>query len=521
MIKRYWSDALYLLLATGILVWVAWDAFRFRLITYSPGADYWEHTAVLHALLEDPFHPQHPLIVTTAGSPRFGPHFVLIALFARALGLDALGAMSLASVVDTWLILSGIWWFFRLYFRDRRASLYGLVVFFGSWLEAPHFSNVFKLKVFFSVAGYPSSAAMGLTFVGLALGVRLLRDPRVRPVGLGAFALLWAYVYVTHPLTATMGLPAAVLLAATEPGVPRARRLRVAGAVLGGLCLTVLWPYYPALGMVMGGTVHRMSGLEPEELGALHPFYALDALADIFGFCLPSFAMLPYLWVRRQQVFVVLGALLMLAVFLVSALLPIPLGHRYVLLSVFFLQIALVKLLLNLTPPAGSARLLTRVLGGATVALLLLYLVGSNVWTSREHFRRTAESARGRESVTVRYARKVGERAGPHAVILSTTLASWPLPTFGPKVVSPHHKNPLIPDAEERRAAASRFFAPFTPDAERRQILARYHVTHVVAPPRTAQPVQRFLDGLAEGERLAGGFTLYSLERPRAVRPVP
>jgi len=519
MIKRYWSDAIYLVLAAGILAWVTWDAFGFRLITYSPGADYWEHTAVLHALLESPWHPEHPLIVSTAGSPRFGPHFLLIALASGAAGLDALGAMGVAAVVNTLLILGGIWWFFRLYFGDRRASLYGLVVFFGSWFDAPHFSNVFKLKVFFSVAGYPSSAAIGLTFVGLALGIRLLRGERSRPLGLAAFALLWAYVYVTHPLTATMALPAAVLLAATEPGVSRPRRLRVAGAVVGGFCLTVLWPYYPALGMVMGGTVHRMSGLEPEALAPLHPFYAASALEDILGFCLLAFPMLPYLWVRRQQVFAVLGALLMLAVFVTSALFPIPLGHRYVLLSVFFLQIALVKLLLNLTPPASSgARALPRLLGGLSVALLLAFCVGSNAWSSREHFRRIAGLARGRESVTLRYARKVGERAGPHAVVLSTTLASWPLPTFGPKIVSPHHKNPLIPDAEERRHAASRFFAVHTSDRERRAILAQYHVTHVVAPPRTMPVVGYFLDGLAEGERLAGGYTLYSLARSGRAR---
>jgi hypothetical protein len=521
MIRRFWADALFVVLAAGVLAWVSWDAFAFRLITYSPGADYWEHTAVLHALLENPWHPRHPLIVSAAGSPRFGPHFLLIALAGRLFGWDALTAMSVSSVLNTVLLLAGLWWFFGSYFRDRRAPLFGLIVFFASWFDAPHFSNVFKLKVYFSVAGYPSSAAIAITLLGLALGVRLLRAERVKPVPLGLFALVWSYVYVTHPLTATMALPAATLLALTEPGVARARRFLVAGAVVAGFCLTVLWPYYSAVGMVVGGTVHRMKGLEPEELGALHPFYAPRMLYEILGLCLVALPVLPYLWVRRRLVFVVLGTLLMALVFLAGALWPVPLGHRYVLLAVFFLQIALVSLLLELTPPwvPGAVRHpVWRVVGGVAVGAVLVAAGAANVSSALDHFRRTAAAGHDRESATVRYARAVGKRAGPDAVVLSSALASWPLPTFGPKIVTPHHKNPLIPDGEERRHAALRFFSPSASAAERRRILDEYQVTHVVAPPRTSGVVSAFLDGFGEGQRLAAGYTLYAVA---PVRPRP
>jgi hypothetical protein len=519
MIRRFWQDVLYVVLALGVLGWVAWDAFGFRLITYSPGADYWEHTAVLHALIENPLHPAHPLIVSTAGSPRFGPHFLLIALASRAFGFDALDAMALASVLNTTLILAGIWWFFRHYFRDPRASLYALIVFFGSWFDAPHFSNVYKLKVFFSVAGYPSSAALAFTLLGLGLVTRLLRAELKHPLFFGLSALVWGYVYVTHPLTATMGLPAAVLLALTEPGVTRRLRLVVAGSVVVGLLLTALWPYYPALGMVAGGTVERVKDSAPDDLGGAHRFYGAVELSGILGFCLLALPLLPYLWVRRQHVFAVLGALLMLGVFVGNALVPVPLGHRYVLLSVFFLQIVLVKLLLILTPRrAGGGwaeRALLRIGAALLVAGFLAYCVGANVWAAEEHLRRAGAHARDateRESVTVRYARRVAELAGPKAVVLSTALASWPLPTFGPKVIAPHHTNPLIPDTPERRRAAIRFFAPHTAPNERRLILRRYGVTHVVAPPRASGPVLEFLEREGKRQGLPGGYALFTLE---------
>jgi hypothetical protein len=523
--RRYWSDAVYVVLATGILLWVAWDAFRFRLITYSPGSDYWEHTAVLRALLDNPWHPGHPLLASEASSPRFGPHFLLVALGGRALHFDAVDTMALGAVFNTLLVLSGIWCFFRTYFRDPLASLYGLVVFFGSWLEAPHFSNVYKLKVFFSVAGYPSTAALAVTLLGLTLVVRLLRAERRSPIGLAFSALCWAYVYVTHPLTATMALPAAVLLALTEPGVERPRRLWVAGSVVVGFFLSAAWPYYPALGMVFGGTMHRVRRLEPESFAPEHEFYDHTHLFNILGYCLISFLVLPYLWVRRRDVFAVLGACLMLLVFMLGRFFPIPLGHRYVLLSIFFLQIALVRLLLELTPRAPRpgtwlARWPLRIALDLAVALFLAWLCVTNVADAREHFRHTAASSHDKESLALRNGRRVAELVGARAIVLSTALASWSLPTFGPKIVTPLHKNPLIPDAEERRHDATRFFTPRTSFAERQAIVARYGVTHVLVPPRNAAALYDFLRDDELVARLSGGYLLYAVAPPdgRAAR---
>lgn len=519
MIKRHWADVLYALLASAIVVWVHWDAFHFRLITFSPGADYWEHAAVLRALLDNPWHPAHPLIATDAASPRFGPHFLLVALLARLLHYDAVDAMALSAVLNTVVLLAGLWWFLRSYFRDARAALYGLILFFGTWGAAPHFSNVFKLKVFFSVAGYPSTAALAMTLVGLALLVRILRSGRRQPLGLALSALIWAYVYVTHPLTATMSLPAAVLLALTEPGVARRERFWVAGSVCAGFLSSAAWPYYPALGMVFGGTVHRVRGLEPESFAPQHEFYELRHLSDILGYCFASFVVLPYLWVRRRDVFAVLGALLMLAVFTASALLPIPLGHRYVLLSVFFLQLALVRLLLELTPYSGApgtwaSRAWLRIPAWFGVFALLVYMSVTNVAVAREHFEHTAAGSHGKESVTLRIARRVGELAGPHAIVLSTALASWSLPTFGPKIVPPYHKNPLIVDAEERRRAALRFFGFGVSRAERDAILTEYRVTHVLVPARNANAVAGYLGDDRLLARLPGGSALYALPAP-------
>lgn len=520
VVRRLLPDLLFGLLAVGILAWVAWDSFEFRLVTFSPGADYWEHSAVFHALLENPWRPAHPLIDSPIGSPRFGPHTVLVALVGRAAGLDALGAMGLASVLNAALFLFGIWWFFRVYFRDARASLFGLVVFFGSWLDGPHFSNVYHLGVYFAVASYPSSTALGLAMILLTAMVLFLRAEREWRGLAVALALLFADIIITHPLTATMALPACVLLAATEPGVPLRRRLFAGGSALVGLLLTLLWPYYPALSMVVGGTAGRVKKVMAQGGQEMHLFYSTEMFVRIVGYCLLSLPVLGWLAWRRRHLFLPLSAALMFLAFAVSAFVPIPLGHRYVLLAMPFLQIALVWLLLELSPREARVRGLyscrwVRNVFGSVVGVFLAFLVISNAFAARERFARISPSLTPRDSPTVLLGQRVAEIAGPKAVVLANPLASWALPTFGPKVVTLHHRNPLITDGDERDASMA-FFSGTTSDEERRAILRRFRVTHVLAPHVSSRSVARFLRENTSARDVPGKYTLYVVRGGKA-----
>jgi len=513
---RFFADGLFAILSLALVVWVSWDAFSFRLVSFNPGADYWEHTAVLHALLEDPWHPRHPLIAAPIPSPRFNPHLLLAALVGRLFGLDALGAMGLSALFNTLLFVAGIWLFFRTYFRDARASLFGLVVSFGAWADAPHFSNVYQLDIYFSVAGYPSTAALGMTLIGFSLTVRALRAKRAGWPLLAALSLLWADVYVTHPLTATMGLTVAVLLAMTEPAVLLRDRLRIGGTAVLGLLLAGFWPYYPALSMVAGGTATRVSREIALHRTASHSFYDAEMLLRIVGVSLLAIPVLGWFLVRRRHLFVPLGVFAMLVVFVTSAFVPIPLGHRYVLLAMPLLHVALVWLLLGLVPRAPVSGILSRrwprLTATVAVAVALVLLVVVNVSMARGRFVAVSPTLEPRDSLPIRVGQTVGNLAGPSAVVLGTPLASWSIPTFGPKVVTLHHRNPLIADADERAHAAATFFAPGTPAAERRRIVETYGVTHVLASTPPTRALERFLAAHATEHPLPGRSTLFALE---------
>jgi hypothetical protein len=532
-LHQRWSEILFVLLAVALLAWVTDDAFTSRIVTVSQGADYWEHSATLRALLDDPWHPKNPHLVSPASSPRFVPPFILAALIARAFGLDALGAMGVASCLNMSLLLAGIFVFFRAYFHDPRASLYGLVVMFTSWSDGWNFSNVYQLKILFSVASYPSTAALGMCLLGFTITLRALREPH-RRIWLGFTAAIWALVMITHPLTAMLGFAGAMLLAGTSPGVPFRLRAKVVAAIVLGGVLSLLWPYFSVRATLSGGghdnVVAITRGLTGEasleRSGRLHEFYRQDALVRALGVALAGLPISLYLIARRKHWFISLGAVAMLLPFVVNAYVPLPLGHRFILLAVFFLQMAVVWLLLKVSRGAPESWPALTVgfrgwIAGALIALLFVAMSWSNIQAAEGHMAYSHRKMRAAESSNVRYARRLAELSGPAAVVMADVRTSWPVPTFGPKVLALWHPNPLVPDEDERKAAVARFFRAGTPDDTRLEIIAKYGVTHVLARGAVSRRLEPFLAPRARRRSLPAGYALYALHSNDAGRSRP
>ena len=524
-LARHWASALFFLLALAIGSWVTWEAAYVRLITWEGGADYWEHSATLHALIESPFHPRHPHLAIIAGSPRFGPQFLLVALISRAAHWDALQAMTLAAVLNTLLFLYGIRAFFLSYFRHPLAPLYGLLVMFGGWWIGFHYSNVYALPVLFSVASFPSTTALGLSLLGFSWIVRCLRAELPRPrLWLIVIGLWAAAVFIIHPLTAMMSISGALLLALCEPKPTWRLRFEVAGAVVVGLALSHFWPYFSPWVVLRGGHGEAAEwaeqSLQQAQAGSLqvkrklHEFYQPLRLLMALGLSGITVLALPYFLLRRERWFVGLGALGMLLPFVGNAFVELPLGHRFVLLAIVYLQIGLVWLLLRLTPSYPDAFRFVRrralgIISASLVGLTLLVFFTHSVLVARALFE-GPRGRGGRDSPVINNMRAIAAAAGPNAVVLASPLLSWPLPTFGPKVLVLFHEDPLVPDAVAREHWVKRFLSQASSDGERRTILARYGVTHVLLQRETGSAA-RFLAKTSSVRMVGTGFRLYTL----------
>lgn len=526
LLKRHWATGVFLLLSLALVGWVTWEGIVLRMITWEPGTDYWEHSATLHALIDNPWHPWHPHLATHEGSPRFGPQFLLIALLARALHWDALQAMSFAGTFNIVLFVCGIYAFFKTFFGVPLAPLYGLLVMFGAWWLGFHFSNVYALPQLFSTVTFPSTTALGLTLLGFALCVRLLRGKVKHYWPCVALLGVWSgAVFIIHPLTAAMSISGALLLCVTEPRASWRVRLTVGAAIVVGCGLSHFWPYFSPWVVVRGGHGEsadwatesaKQATAELQVKRRLHQFYRPMPLLSTLGLGALTIVTLPWFLLKRERWFVALGALSMLVPFAANAYIEVPLGHRFVLLAVVYLHIGVVWLLLGLTPRhARSFRFVRSLWVGIPSTLLVVATLAvfsghalREAWETQQNPRyrsRPVSPLVGNDSA-------LAEFAGPGAVVLANPLISWSLPTFGPKVLLLHHMDPLVPDASERSRAVLRFLRHPLSDEEREALIARYGVTHVLLQ-RERGPVTRFLDQRAT-LRNWGSYRLYTLNPP-------
>jgi hypothetical protein len=458
--------------------------------------------------------------VSDSLSPRYHPIYLAVALVARALQQDAIGAMGIAAALNMVLLTGSIFWFFHGYFRDARAPLYAFLVLFMSWWKGWHFSNVYQLQILPSVAAYPSTTGLALSFMGFALVTSIVRGGATT-VRLVSLALLSATLLIVHPLTAVMGFAGMGLLALLEPGSSWRVRLWLVLALLGGALCAHFWPYYSAFEVLSGGSHGDTSGwagkLErrgPSSFRLQPLFYDWQNLLEAIGLALPGlFFAVQLLW-QRKHLFAPLGLLCMLAVFMGNIWVPLPLAHRFVLLAMVYLHVCTVWGCLRWSPGYHDASpLLARrplaVASGVVLAAAFAVASWHNLTLADS---RVEQASRRRLSPVLNYARQVGRRAGEGAVVLGTQADTWPVPTFGPKVVDLLHVNPLVPDALQRTEDVKRFFGRSLSDAERDALITKYGVTHVLSGGREAKGLRAYLAQRSNGQRLAGGYRLYTLK---------
>ncbi len=530
--KRYlWAQSLFWLLGILLVAWVGHEAFTTQVITAYITSDFWEHSATFRALLEDGLIPSAPHENSDASSPRYMPHYLLLALAAKALSLDALGAMALSSTVNMVLLVLGCLVFFTTLFQDPRAPLYGLIVMLGSWYAGWHFSNVYQLQWLPSVASYPSQAVVAVTLFTLAAGVQVMRSTTTPWLSLLVCSLLSFYALLSHPLTAMAPLAGLFFLALSWPDADRNRRLALLGALIAGCLLTLAWPHFSVFEVLFGkpggqGTWinESLRQANADDAKSLHEFYILPDLAKTLGLAmLGAVAAVYFVFSRSQYAFIGFGALAMLLPFVVNPFVPIPLGHRFILLSIIFLHIALVWLLLRLSPgfrdgehlvmqdrPAWQQRS-----AGLLVAVLLSLMSGYNLWLADQRMsKELSQRTPGRPSDVVTIARDTAEKAGKDAVFIGDRSLLWPIPTFGPKVLIGAHINPLIKDKHAREEANEVFFHADTSTAVRRAIIEEYGITHVQVHAGTAMKLKNFLQRYAGPPQplLVQGFYLFKLK---------
>ena len=531
------AATLFIAVALFFGIWLVWDATFFRLVTYSQWADYWEYSALLKEWLRDFSSPGNPHVPDPSLSPLYMPWFWLLTLIGLNFGMNSVDLMSLGAVSNYLLIVIGLHLFLKEYFRDPWAPLIGFFAIFMFWGVGCDSANLYQFKNFLYVAGYPSSLVFGLSLVSWWATLRTLRGDEKPLAGAFILVLLSALMFLCHPLTGLFGVVGCGLLTLTEHST-WGRRSAVWLALLSGLALTEVWPYFSvwkvAFGLYSEGV--EKWGTAGPELVMLerfqsdvwqHIFYDPRSIIIILGPALLGIPVCLWLLARRECLFIVAGAVAMSLPYFGNLFFEVASAPRFLLFIAFFLQLALVWLILRVidnwrTTPRTVIDSL--VLWFAVVALLVIG--GYNVALAELEYRGSALDAKtlevvdkhgqipGRTSVLVLY-RRLTASLGGNSVVLTTPRLGWPLPTVKGKVVSLYRENPMLLDQAERYVATLDFFYRPLDDLARADMVRRYKASHVLsyasddrADPAVAGWLSRFTTLVAE----VGDYRMYAID---------
>ncbi|WP_373308881.1 hypothetical protein [Streptomyces minutiscleroticus] len=454
------------------------------------------HAATVLRLREDLVHPGNPLVDAATPSPYYSPWTVLLGGLARISGLSVFVVLRGAALVALTLLATGIVRYVRTLGGRRAApALAVLCVLFLWGTERFMWSGFPGLHSLALGAAYPSALALGLAFHFWALLTRALRGPAGWPAfcGLGA---MWAVILLCHQFSgvvASLGALAAVLGAR---GLPRAVRPRLAAALLLGLAVLALWPYYDFFAL-----------FGADSLDAIHrPLYR-EPLAH-YGLALLGVAALAVRLRRDRRdplvLFFALGALLYAAGratghyswgrALPAALIPAQLAAA---LAVTGDGRAAVRRTFGvLLVPALLA-------GFCAQSGALGYVIRPQALPAplADHYRKPWTGYHW-TTPWVRY----GD------VVMAERFPARQIPAYGPYTVAPGYPDFFLPDEDRREAAVRGFYAAGTSAGERARTLRRYGVRWVVAPRARAAEITRGLTNLRErAAGPGGGQVLYEV----------
>jgi hypothetical protein len=465
-------DRAHTLLATAVFLVLAVHVFH-----RDDVGDFWEHAAVVRELAADPLSPGNPLVATGDPHPMFSPYTLAVALLVRVLGVSPVTALAAAGLFN-FVLLAVFLRAFVVRLLGRDATLFALLFLLVLWGHAPWFySGFLHIDALGYVASYPSTFAIALMLAAFALELDLVSgraSSRKSLASLGGLALVTAVVIVTHPLTA---IPTCIGMSALAVDTPRGERTRsvvsIGAAIVAAFVVASAWPYYPLWELLTSGSaaVHETNRwMYPGVRATFVQLYAAS-----FG--------LPLLVARLRRN--PLDALALMFAGLAAVYAYGAMTERWA----YGRVVSSAALVLQLAAADWTARQVDDVRRRRRLAFPgaagLVVLAGLLIAMSVEFLPSFARYVLGRDVVTAerRYA-FLDDHVPEDAVVLAkpalrVDVASYVVAAYGGKVVATPVLM-LVDDAGERLAEVRRFFQPQTPQAVRREIIAKYDARYIL-----------------------------------------
>ena len=426
----------YVVLACILLGYPAYfSVAHFRL--NQPFSDIWQHIAAINALMENLSDPGNPFIATDDPSRHFSLYWVAAAWIGRTFDLDVWSVLRLCTYFSMLVLGTGIYVFSRSYSRSPWFAPVLLVVLLFGWVAPYRHTGMHNFQTLLYAAVYPATLMIGVSFMLWAAVIRGLRSYKFLP----AVTFVMLVMFVTHQLGAAIGFAVAGAFAIFHHDVPLRRRVAVVGAMAAGVVLSLGWPYYNPIGLMLASGNSSWSG-GPD-------FYGPPTLP--FMLVPIGLALVAMRYTRARALLAAMCILL--AIYAVGFVGP-QIAGRFLTGAVLIAHIALTEAIL-----AWASRLALR------RSTVMSVFVGSAVIVSAAFFylvrdyeghfdNLTASSPMHFDSVA-----ELVSDIDDNSTVAAFRYVAWPVAATGTKVHSVPWPEPGIPDLASRQTDTERLFA--------------------------------------------------------------
>lgn len=470
--------------------------------------DFWEHSAVVRELATHILHPSHPQLLLDAPHAFYSPYTVMVALLARALHWDALGALSIMGLVNLGLLFFGLRLFvFSIVPKHRSATaFYTLLLtlfWWGSSAWWGGFSGFFHIGNIGFVLPYPSTFATAITLA--AIGMNRRRIETKRQICLVPIFLIAVIVLISHPIAFLFLIVGVVSQSCAERhSVPS--QVILTGIILGlAFLVATYWPYFPVLNLLMGeSAVYHFSNRAMYHQVTTRIWPALIGVPLVIATIKSN---------RRHPL--VLMLVLLVGIYGYGAVSDRYSYGRvlsYIVLLLHIIMAEHVSMLESTLQEVHGSSGFRRLIVCATVTVMAVIL-------SFKPLKITLWEALRERSPTYKNYLFLSRFTGQYEVVLGDIIASWMVPTFGGKIVAAAHPLAFVPDHDARRRDLDRFFNRATGLEERQQIIQKYKANYLLLRKSKGQHLQRPF--MPQGQIVFENesFVLISLKSSREKNP--
>jgi hypothetical protein len=435
--------------------------------------DYWETSAAVRAIAENPLHPVNPLLGTGENtSPRFVPYTLVWGIFMRFSRLSLFTVMFCAMVANYWLLVSGVHRFVVRQFKRADLPLYVLGAMLLLWGKGYSQANAYQLELLLVSLPLTGIFTFALCFHALAAARGYLDERRARFVF--EYVLLSVIAFITHPITALLIFVGVFSILLAEKKWWPLVWLQVVPLLALGAAL--LWPYFDYGTVLFKGST---------EAWFYMPMFSNRPLA--IGTAFVAVPVLAYYALRKEHLELVYGTLICLMIYVASDALHVLIGARFLFWAMVFAQTATAVFVLDRGLLTGDTLRKSLRTDGVVFVLVAAILLPCLMFRANE-LRKFAVQGWTDNQVGEPYMRMadpfvfLASYLDNTDVVMADLITGWPVPALsGARLVAQAKGNPLMQaEIERRRGDATAFFErPLSID-DRRALLKIYKVTHIL-----------------------------------------